>query len=111
MVHGPRGLLLPLLVLLLLAGTAPGAIRIVTESGTNCTSGDFSYRNFSVAINASSNGDEVIVCTGLYTENVTVNRSVTLRTNNTTYDVTINASGYTVNTTNDTVNITAPNVN
>lgn len=38
-------------------------------------------------------GDEIRVCGGLYLENVVVNKTnVTLRANNTTYDVTINAS-------------------
>ncbi|MBI4361724.1 MAG: right-handed parallel beta-helix repeat-containing protein, partial [Euryarchaeota archaeon] len=80
---------------LLLLSTFPlaaqGATRFVNQTGAPACDGGLAYAanhtTIQAAINAAGAGDEIRVCAGNYTENVTLNRSVTFRSNNTSAEV------------------------
>lgn len=57
------------------------------------------------AVDNASAGDTIIVRAGTYTESIIVDKSVTLRARNTTYDVTVNAAS------KDAIIVSANNVN
>ena len=53
-----------------LASTAWGATRLVDDDGVQCPSAQ--YHTIQAAVNAASSGDTVLVCNGLYPEEVTI---------------------------------------
>src|SRR3972149_1122320 len=77
-----------LTVLLVLAGSA-GAITVTVDAG-----GGANYTNIQEAINAKSNGDTILVNSGMYQENVNVNKQLILKGMDTgTGKPVVNASG------------------
>lgn len=77
------------ITLLLLAGISEASIRVVNQTDPAClTSGVLSFHpNITDAItsaNSSPPWDEIVVCAGVYTESLTINKTLTLRANNTT---------------------------
>jgi PGF-pre-PGF domain-containing protein len=88
--------------------TVVNAFRVVnTSTSSPCAVGFANYSTLQSAINAASNGDTIIVCAGQYNESITVNKSVTITANNSTYDVTVNSSS----NANDTITVTNSSVN
>ena len=59
-------------VLVVSAGVGAAATLTVDDSG------DADYTSIQAAVDAASAGDVISVCDGAYTENVTVNKSITI---------------------------------
>jgi len=72
--------------------TAGGPVTRVVNQSYACTAGYAYYYNIQSAIDAANPGDEIVVCGGTYTESITVNKSITLRAYNTTYDAIVNST-------------------
>jgi len=93
----------------LLAGTSSAATIMVNQTGQQeCFAGYAWYNNtIQSALNAASNGDEIVICSGTYAESITVNKAVTLTANNTTsaYNVIVNSAG------GDVITVTVNHVN
>jgi polyvinyl alcohol dehydrogenase (cytochrome) len=74
-----------------------------TGAGTSCTTAGFSSIN--AAINAVASGGEVMVCNGTYTEDVAVNKPLSLQSQgNVTIDATGQPNGIDVTASNVSVN-------
>ena len=73
---GSAAIVVIVFALLLTSGVASAATRVVNQSSPSCVPGADSYHTtIQAAINAATDGDEIIVCPGTYNENVVVNKS------------------------------------
>ncbi|NVM23691.1 MAG: right-handed parallel beta-helix repeat-containing protein, partial [Desulfobacterales bacterium] len=110
-----KGLVAAIVVIALLAlvtGVASANDYYVATTGSDTTGdggSDNPWQTIQYAVyNASvSAGDEIVVYAGTYTESIVVNKSVTLRACNTTYDVTVNSTA----ATQDAITVSADHVN
>ncbi len=93
--------------LMLTSGVVSAATRVVNQTAPPCVFDADSYHTtIQAAINAATDGDEIIVCDGTYTEDVDVDRSVTIRSQNGPAVTTVQmASSIVFNVTADYVNI------
>ena len=60
-------------------GIASAATLVVNQTDPPCATGDAYYATIYEAITAAADGDTIIVCDGTYTENVVVNKRLTIR--------------------------------
>lgn len=87
------------IILLMAAGVATASIITVNESGTA------EYNTIQDAINNSTDGDIIVVFSGNYTENVVINKKLSLIAQNDTIVKAANSSDHVFRVTADNVNI------
>ena len=69
-------------ILLLWIGCASAATLIVSKTSPACTSGDEYFTSIQAAVDRAEDGDEIVVCPGTYVENIKVDKSITIRSEN-----------------------------
>ncbi len=105
-----KNVLFALLILLTLSSLNFAALIVVNGTEPQCTVGDSFTDNITAAIAAASNGDTIIICangSGVYNENVIINKSLNISGLNLTTPVIIN----TTNVDLPIFNVTANNFN
>jgi parallel beta-helix repeat protein len=74
--------------ILLWVGCASAATLVVSKTSPACTSGDEYFTSIQAAVDRAQEGDEIVVCPGTYVENILVDKSLTIWSEN-GYDSTI----------------------
>ena len=99
--------------LVLTSDVVSAATRVVNQTSPSCVLGDSYHNTIQAAITAAAGGDEIIVCPATYTENVLVNKRLTIRSLYGAAVTTVQAaitSHHVFNVTADYVNIRGFNV-
>jgi len=84
------------LSLLLSVGCTSATTLVVSKTSPACTSGDEYFTSIQAAVDSANEGDEIIVCSGTYVENVVVDKSLTIRSVNGPDSTIVRATEYPV---------------
>ena len=69
-------------VLLLWVGCASATTLVVNQTSPACVKGDFYCDTIQESVDMANEGDTIIVCPGTYVENILVDKSLTIRSEN-----------------------------
>ena len=94
-------------VLLLWVGCASASTLVVNQTFPACITGDEYFTSIQAAVDRAQEGDEIVVCPGIYVENINITKSISIESYSGSANTIIEAK----NINDDVITITANKVN